>query len=860
MISMLDIDGFRIDKGAQVTVDAQADFGQFIRQCARRIGKTNFLIAGEITYGDTLGSIYLGRGRQPNQVPENATQVIKAATASENGFFLREKGKNALDAAVFHYSIYRSLTSFLGMEGSLAVENDLPINFVDAWNIMLRTNDFVNANTGEFDPRHMYGVSNQDVFRWPAIKDGTQKMLLGLYITTLHIPGIPLLLWGEEQAFYILDNTADNYIYGRQAMSSSPAWQIHGCYGLGSSQYDNFPVDSALSGCHDDLVSLDHRDPAHPVRNIIKSMFQARQSYPILNDGYLLQTLSNQSQDYFLSGPDNAATELGMWSVMRHQYPNLQKLDETIGPVWLVYQNENHAVNYSFNCSSNDSALISPYSQWTTVKNILAPYDELELEAGPVRLGINGSEEFNGCAPKLKLGPFDFKAYVPKDRWIAPLPVITKFLPGHDARILSTIEVNQTETIDIELQFSAAMDCNQITSNLVISSTAANNISALVNTSTISCAVLQTPDSASYVGEIPSIWTWKASLVNVSNGIHSITVQNATTSEGTSFTNSKDRFLFRIGQEDNPMVFPRLANYSREVLYRDPISEDLYVSHKACGKFPISPNTAWYFICLGDTYSMTSLGRSTLAGRYLDSPFYFSEVMLIPKSCGLGAEKWRYSLNWASSWSDWKDYEAGNISLVAQPWSGTNRQRWAGEHVILQYWSRLTGSSDYLQHSDLITSERPYQQTRRYPHLFAEGPFNQFGFDQGLKNDFYLDPGDNLWKFHLMTEWPSTLQVNVWGTNPDGQPDQTMVFGDVRNNSVLDRMLPDSLGETQINFTFPPAPFLAYRLEVNDGMLSFQRVPVGSRVTQTVVFALLWAIPAATGILSVWIYMVAFYS
>jgi glycosidase len=44
------------------------------------------------------------------------------------------------------------------------------------------------------------------------------------------MPGIPLLLWGEEQAFYVLDNTANNYIFGRQAMSSATAWQTHGCY------------------------------------------------------------------------------------------------------------------------------------------------------------------------------------------------------------------------------------------------------------------------------------------------------------------------------------------------------------------------------------------------------------------------------------------------------------------------------------------------------------------------------------------------------------------------------------------------------------------------------------------------------
>lgn len=106
-----------------------------------------------------------------------------------------------------------------------------------------------------------------------------------MFIAVLHMPGIPLLTWGEEQAFYVLDNTADNYIFGRQPISSSAAWQTHGCYKLGSVQYYQMPLDSALRGCEDERVSWDHRDPAHPVRNIIKSMYSMREAYPVLNDG-----------------------------------------------------------------------------------------------------------------------------------------------------------------------------------------------------------------------------------------------------------------------------------------------------------------------------------------------------------------------------------------------------------------------------------------------------------------------------------------------------------------------------------------------------------------------------------------------
>lgn len=38
---------------------------------------------------------------------------------------------------------------------------DVPADLVDTWNVMLTTNDMLNANTGKFDPRHMWGASNQ---------------------------------------------------------------------------------------------------------------------------------------------------------------------------------------------------------------------------------------------------------------------------------------------------------------------------------------------------------------------------------------------------------------------------------------------------------------------------------------------------------------------------------------------------------------------------------------------------------------------------------------------------------------------------------------------------------------------------
>jgi len=109
---------------------------------------------------------------------------------SDDKYFVREKGRNALDGGAFHYSVYRSMTRFMGMDGNLTVGFDTPGNWVDMWNTMAVSNDLVNANTGQLDPRHMDRVRSQDVFRWPAIKDGRKKMLLGLFITTLVMSGI----------------------------------------------------------------------------------------------------------------------------------------------------------------------------------------------------------------------------------------------------------------------------------------------------------------------------------------------------------------------------------------------------------------------------------------------------------------------------------------------------------------------------------------------------------------------------------------------------------------------------------------------------------------------------------------------
>lgn len=797
VISQLDIDGFRFDKATQMTIDAEAEIAASLRTCARKYGKDNFFLPGEITGGNDFGSVYLGRGREPGMRTDNATEFV-LAQPSDSHIFIRNESLQSLDAAAFHYSIYRTLTTFLGMDGNNSAGYDVPPNWVDMWNTMLTSNDFLNANNGDFDPRHMYGTSNQDVFRWPAIKGGTDRMILALFITTLHMPGIPLLLYGEEQAFYVLDSTANNYLFGRQPIASNSAWQMHGCYRLDSSQYYHWPADAVLTGCNDNSVSLDHRDPTHPVRNIIRTMNDLREQYQVLKDGFNLQSLSNQTHQVFLPGSNGTATEVGMWSVVRNQFAT-QQLGSGNQSVWLVYQNEDHQVSYKFDCSKNETALFAPFAEGTTVKNLFFPYEEIELEDGPgKKFFIDKSQKKNGCIKELVLDAWGFKAYIPKGAWQQPRPMLTKFVPGHDIRLKTS------SSLDIELHFSEALDCDVVTDSLTINATTQDHVVPKV--ADVRCENMSHADVPAYGVYVPSSWKWTATLKDVTDGIHILTLNmsSSAVADTQNSTGSVDRLMFRIGQDNNPLVFDQASESSSDIYQRDPKTKELKVTHTAAG-----------------------------------------------------ANRWRYSTNWGSSWSKWTDYEGGTTPVTELPWSGTHLQRWPGDHIILQYWSKMAGSSDHIMHADTNWDKKI---PRRFPHLFAQGPFNLFGYDGGLPNMFRLDASTGISDFHLSTEWPTNISLNVWGMNPDGKPDQTFVYGDMDRDNVLDRALPGALSPTMLNLSdMPPSPHLAWKVRLDEAKLRYEFVPEGSRLVQMMVYVLLWMMPIVSAALAIWVYMGAFY-
>lgn len=139
------------------------------------------------------------------------------------------------------------------------------------------------------------------------------------------------------------------------------------------------------------------------------------------------------------------------------------------------------------------------------------------------------------------------------------------------------------------------------------------------------------------------------------------------------------------------------------------------------------------------------------------------------------------------------------------------------------------------------------------------GPFNLYGFDAGVQNEMTLE-SDGLWTYNFIADWPALVQANLWGINPDGQPDQSYVYGDVDGDSILDRLPPSSLASNTLNITEgPTAPYISWQIVVNDGSRRFILLPRGSRHLQITMLILMWIIPPITGILAAIIFKKSFY-
>lgn len=177
---------------------------------------------------------------------------------------------------------------------------------------------------------------------------------------------------------------------------------------------------------------------------------------------------------------------------------------------------------------------------------------------------LEGSENWNGCLSNLTLSPWSFKAFVPKEAFLEPAPFVTRFTPGHDWRILSS--VNAGESIYIGFQFSAEMDCNSITDAISIKSTTYGGNNALIDKSTVFCSTVDETQTASWPGALTSVYNYSVQVTNVFHGVHEIIVNNASSKNGKRATNVS---YMRYG----------MATELTDIL----VYRSLYISHRVHG-------------------------------------------------------------------------------------------------------------------------------------------------------------------------------------------------------------------------------------------------------------------------------------
>lgn len=111
---------------------------------------------------------------------------------------------------------------------------------------------------------------------------------------------------------------------------------------------------------------------------------------------------------------------------------------------------------------------------------------------------------------------------------------------------------------------------------------------------------------------------------------------------------------------------------------------------------------------------------------------------------------------------------------------------------------------------------------------------------------------DGFWELEIMANWPTYVQLNVWGFDD-------YYYGDVDNDGILDRLPPNTAAPNYVNMSAPPTPHLSWSLIVDDSTMRWWLKPRGQSWVGATMYALLLAIPIITGTLAVLIFMWSFY-
>lgn len=320
-------------------------------------------------------------------------------------------------------------------------------------------------------------------------------------------------------------------------MTANKAWQRHGCYHLGSNSFFNMDLGKSVAGCEDDWNSLDHFDPSTDSRRIFAHMFYLRSVYPSLQDGWNLVQWGNWTYDDELPGSNGTLTEKGLWSTSRSALSPWQNFTGTHGGLlWLLYTNVNVTTTWTEDCMG-DTWINSPYQAGVVVRNLFYPYENYTLAPSLSPYNHDGNPPYYGCMSSITMAPMSFKVLVPADQWVPPLPTVTKFVPGHDARIEVQEDSPNRTTVDIRFEFSDPMDCDSVTQSMSFNMSSSGQGGApTIAQGSVTCLTMDPNDvpPAAIPGVAVSGWYWTATLNNVADGILTITTKNATSQAGAS--------------------------------------------------------------------------------------------------------------------------------------------------------------------------------------------------------------------------------------------------------------------------------------------------------------------------------------
>ena len=230
---------------------------------------------------------------------------------------------------------------------------------------------------------------------------------------------------------------------------------------------------------------------------------------------------------------------------------------------------------------------------------------------------------------------------------------------------------------------------------------------------------------------------------------------------------------------------------------------------------------------------------------YDNSVFTETDSGYLVNHTAIGADRIRYTWNYGQNWTDWYDWEATTVIKKSEFPNGF----WVGQHIILEYWNEIASAGPVRLHADI-----GYHTERRVPTFIARGPFNNWGYDAGVENEFkQTTDNPDEWSLQVSGSWPTILQLCVFGYNDN------FFYGDVDGDGVIDRLPPASTAPNFLNMSAPPHPHVAWKVVVNDATGAWKLVPQGDSMVSAVMFALLLLIPPLTAVLACLVFKWRFY-